>query len=399
MELNLIKIIFKHTSGILYFLSALLGLMGIFVPRIDMYIKAKCMKYLNIIYKSNWIELPETIIKLFLQSIDKFNKRIEFLSFSFLQGDYSEFLFCVGFLFLILGFQYSYYSNQIEWIYIFVAIIISSFVLIVGFSNNKIFPPKHLELIENIAAYTFIILVLFMYSVMNLIWYSIFMKLNIYISFFVFAAIFFSFGVTILPLFSLIKIKYDKINVEFIYFIMFISSIVTLLSLIIGHRIMPDLWVPKTIRMIISNFIFDIFTVYTTIYLLKWAIKKHVIFRIPIAIAIDIILASLFACFSLYFGLIFSDKSLSIVETLNILIAKSPGGHTFEYGPYFWVMHTAFIPTFLYLLVLSFSWYVKLILIPIVRLFGVIQNKNSLQVFAFILAFIAAFFNLLYLYV
>ena len=37
-----------------------------------------------------------------------------------------------------------------------------------------------------------IILVLFMYSVMNLIWYKIFMKLNIYISFFVFAAIFFS---------------------------------------------------------------------------------------------------------------------------------------------------------------------------------------------------------------
>jgi hypothetical protein len=410
MKLDLIKIIFNHISGILYFISALLGLMGFFMPRANMYIKIKCKKFLKIIDESKWVQLPERVIKKLIVSIDNFEKEILNLSLfirtyqrNVKSKKYDYFWYL---LIAILPSVCHYMNISIPFkvfIYYFIGLLFFLLIMRIFLELDEHVYENNKYLLILIIVVTFICSSLYIAPV--LILYIVFIKSNIYISLFLMPVTFIYFIILMkyLPfsMFDILSEKYNKIDASilFIIIIIFLSSFITLLSLTFGHTIMPDLWIPKTTKMIISNIIFDIFTVYATFYLLKWAIKKHSIYRIPIAIIIDIIFASLFACLSLYFGLIFSEKSLSIVETLNILIAKSPGGNTFEYGPYFWVMHTTFIPTLLYLLIVSFSWYAKIILIPIVWLFGEIQSKNSLQAFALMLALMAAFFHLLYLYV
>jgi len=150
----------------------------------------------------------------------------------------------------------------------------------------------------------------------------------------------------------------------FIFFSMGVASSfsITLLALLSGHVVHPDVWVPQTAQMLISNVVCDGFTLVATFWILGWAVSKRGLLRIPKAILLDILVAGLLACCSLYFGLVFTKHGLSVWEVLRVLIGKSPERSGLEFGPYFWAMHTTFIPTVLYLLLIGACWMAKVIL-------------------------------------
>ena len=63
----------------------------------------------------------------------------------------------------------------------------------------------------------------------------------------------------------------------------------------------------------------------------------------------DLGIALVFACLSLWSGLVSTDHALPLNGVLRTLIGRSISGQQWAFGPYFWVMHTTFIPTALYL--------------------------------------------------
>lgn len=416
MELNLIRTISKHASGMFFFIAAVFGVLEVFMKKMNKPIKAICRKFLRIIDKSNWIQLPEETIKIFLDLVKKYEKKILYLSSLHINLKsrnkhriYSISIIILSFIFILTFMIRKELSKPIvitikmitdinisliHLNYFFVSIIIWTIVLriLIKLLKNSSIKIYILRFIEQMY-FSGLLIFLFLGIIT-------FFEVNVYLSFCILIPIIlflFLFMSDISP-FSLISDRNKLFSVNFLSIFSF-SVILTAFSLMIGHWFMPDLWIPKTTRMIISNFLFDFFTIYTTIYFLRWAIQKKSIYRIPIAIVIDIILSALFACFALYYGLIFSDKSLSIIEILNILIAKSPDGNTFQYGPYFWVMHTTFIPTAIYLLLIIFAWFVKITLIPTVWFFGELENKNPLYIFMVIFVLIASIFNMIYLYI
>ncbi len=155
-----------------------------------------------------------------------------------------------------------------------------------------------------------------------------------------------------------------------------------------------------------TNILFDYITLIVTIKLLNWAIshKGSRIFKIPIAVIADVILACIFACLSLYFAVI-SEHSKSVVfpdwnpnrispsQTVNVLVGLSPDGNRFQFDIYFWSMHTAIIPTVIYLTLIMLAWVAKLILLPVNYFLGQGQaNKNPLKLTAALCGIISAMF-------
>jgi len=178
----------------------------------------------------------------------------------------------------------------------------------------------------------------------------------------------------------------------------FLSTIISLSAL--GLGMIFDQSAPRgpgTLQILIPNIFFDSLTIIFTFVLLSWAIKKHFMFRIVVAIAADIILAVLFACASLYFCLLFTELEISFIQTFNVLRAKNATGVKYELGPYFWLMHTTFIPTILYLALILIAWLAKLILLPVGWFFGKgREHKNPLKLTAALCGVIAAFFTILF---
>jgi hypothetical protein len=171
----------------------------------------------------------------------------------------------------------------------------------------------------------------------------------------------------------------------------------TLFAMLIGHLIEPWSYVPQTLQMLIANIIFDGLTMAITFSILSWALSKDGLLRLPMAILLDIVLAGIFAAGSLYFGLLLTDKALTLREVVYILFARSADNSHFEFSPYFWVMHTTFIPTLLYLSLILFCWVGKALLIPIKLFFGLGQeNKNPLKLTAGLCGIFAAVFTILF---
>lgn len=159
-----------------------------------------------------------------------------------------------------------------------------------------------------------------------------------------------------------------------------ISFTITYLAFLLGSIGKPDAPLPKTFQMLVSNVIFDGATMLVTLLILKWAISKSFFLRLPFTITVDILIAGILACFSLYFGLVFTKNALTLKEVVNVLIARSPNGSEFELSPYFWAMHTSFLPTLFYLSLILLCWTGKVILQPIVWFFGLGRTlKNPLK--------------------
>lgn len=119
--------------------------------------------------------------------------------------------------------------------------------------------------------------------------------------------------------------------------------------------------------------------------LLRW-------YAIPIAITLDTILAATLACLSLYLGLVFTEHSLSVSETVRVLFALNPDGTAWELGPYFWVMHTTFLPTIFYLALILVAYIGKALLSVVHRFFGMAkENDNPLKLTSALCGLIAGF--------
>ena len=56
-------------------------------------------------------------------------------------------------------------------------------------------------------------------------------------------------------------------------------------------------------------------------------------------------------------------------NSVYMLIGLNPVG-VYSYGAYFWLMHTAFIPTLLYLIIIFMVLIIKLLMYPIHWIFG-----------------------------
>ena len=147
-----------------------------------------------------------------------------------------------------------------------------------------------------------------------------------------------------------------------------LSFPVTLAALLVGHTAVPNSWIPKTLQMLLSNAIFDGLTMSATIIILSRCLQPKRLFPIPVAIILDIVLALVFACCSLWFGLCFTQNALSWNQILNVLVAKSLDGTKYELGTFFWAMHTVFLPTLAYLSVLLILWMAKLIVLPVSKI-------------------------------
>jgi hypothetical protein len=173
------------------------------------------------------------------------------------------------------------------------------------------------------------------------------------------------------------------------------SVALTLCGLTLGHLLYPHSPVPQTLQMITANAVFDGLTVVTTIIVLQWAVAPggfRTTLRIPAAIVLDIGLAALWACCSLLLGLILTPDALSISEVVSILIGLDPGGKNREFGPYFWVMHTAFIPTATYLSFIMVSYFLKLFSgITYYLASKVSQNGRPFNIISAIFTFLSSF--------
>ena len=174
------------------------------------------------------------------------------------------------------------------------------------------------------------------------------------------------------------------------------SFAITFAAFNIGRIANPSLPVPQTFQMLAANAILDGATLLFTFSILSWALKRKSVFRIPIAITFDIFLAAVFAWMSLYFGLLGSSESLTVSKVLNVLIAKAPDGSQFQIGPYFWAMHTTFIPTLIYLFLIFAAWLGKTMLLPIAKFSETAARHDSpLKMTAYLCAIFVPIFALL----
>ncbi len=175
-----------------------------------------------------------------------------------------------------------------------------------------------------------------------------------------------------------------------------VSFSLTLIALLLGNVADSTCWVPKTMQMLGSNVIFDGLTVLATIMILTLAVPPQRRIPIPLAICLDVAVAAVFAWASLYCGVAFTDRHLSIIETARVLVALSPDGGRFEIGPYFWAMHTTFIPTLLYLILITLCWVGKLLVLPVASILSrgaVVERPHRLTAGVFL--FIATVFGVI----
>ena len=172
-----------------------------------------------------------------------------------------------------------------------------------------------------------------------------------------------------------------------------LSFVVTILALLIGHIGSPDSWIPMTMQMLISNLLFDGFTMVTTFSLLGWYLQRRSSKRLFGAVAADIVACGILACLSLYFALVFTDQALSFNEVARILVALSPNQNEYDLGPYFWAMHSTFLPTLIYVGILLLCWFGKELLL-VVRWFFLInaESKRPLELTSCLLGVLATVF-------
>ena len=89
----------------------------------------------------------------------------------------------------------------------------------------------------------------------------------------------------------------------------------------------------------------------------------------------------------------FTEKELTVTAVLNILTGKAAGGDHYELGPYFWAMHTKFLPTLAYLSFILVAWLGKTILIPFAWFLGKGKaHRNPLGLTASLFVLLASFF-------
>jgi hypothetical protein len=139
-----------------------------------------------------------------------------------------------------------------------------------------------------------------------------------------------------------------------------VSMILSEVAIRFGEYMAPQDVLQRTKMLFTSNSFFDGLTVLTLMRVFSWSNRSVSNVKIIAAICFCSMLAILFAYFSLYIGLYWSDSPLSPQELFNVLIGRSFDGSYWHFGPHFFLMHTTFIPIILFILSLIFVWSAKL---------------------------------------
>jgi hypothetical protein len=172
-----------------------------------------------------------------------------------------------------------------------------------------------------------------------------------------------------------------------------LSASLTIEALLLGHLLDPTAWVPRTHQMLASNFVFDSMTIIITEVVLSRAVSERKRFSVPFAILLSASLAVAFAFSSLWCGLAFTKTALSVRELARVMVGLSVDGTRWEFGPYFFAMHSTFLPTAFCLVVVLLCWVAKSSLLPpITWFFGKTRHPdiNGLALTARFLGLLAA---------
>ena len=172
-----------------------------------------------------------------------------------------------------------------------------------------------------------------------------------------------------------------------------VSYAVTLGALFIGILAVTDAPLPQTAQMLLNNALCDGLTLVATFSILGAALGDHPKYSIPVAVVLDLIVAGALAWASLYLGVLGTELALTTPEVLWVLVGRAPSGTHIELGPYFWAMHTTFLPTLFYLSVIVLCYVGKLIILPVASVLkraGMKPQPHELVSVTF--AFVAAVF-------
>ena len=179
------------------------------------------------------------------------------------------------------------------------------------------------------------------------------------------------------------------------WFAIGVSFVMTLTSLLLGHILHPASYVPQTAQMLLANLIFDTVTIALTVRLFVHAIDRSQIpasdaapkygiattlysvakrvfstpspprrWSVGTLLGLDVAVACICACLSLWFGLLRTDHMLTWSEVVRVLLGRSPDGMQWDFGPYFWTMHTTFLPILLYTFVVLVTAFAKALFAP-----------------------------------
>jgi hypothetical protein len=105
-------------------------------------------------------------------------------------------------------------------------------------------------------------------------------------------------------------------------------------------------------------------------------------------------MAGAFAFSTLWFGLLGSTQQLDATQVSHVLIGWSVDGTRWELGPFFFVMHSTFLPTLGYLSIVAACWAAKVFLIPVHWFLGKgMQDSAPLELTAAFLGVATALFT------
>ncbi|PHS22925.1 MAG: hypothetical protein COA85_10550 [Robiginitomaculum sp.] len=144
-----------------------------------------------------------------------------------------------------------------------------------------------------------------------------------------------------------------------------LSLLMTYGAFAIGHIMVPDEYIPQTFQMIGSNALFDGLTIAITLILMRQVgkIKKGWAFvAVIILIFLDFAIAAALGVLSIFFGLLDTENAISLNEAVNLLLGHAQNGEGYVFGPLFWVMHTSFLPTTIYLSIMLFFVLAKMVM-------------------------------------
>ena len=154
-----------------------------------------------------------------------------------------------------------------------------------------------------------------------------------------------------------LKFLFGSIQLGFL-----LSAALTLLGIFIGGYFETESELRLTPQILIVNTICDALTIGATFSLLNWVYRVREsnlpsawTFRLIFAGGVDLAVAALLAIVSIYVSLVGTPFALSVGQSIDLLIPTINENRVTGLGPEFWIMHTTFIPTGMYMLVLIFG--------------------------------------------
>lgn len=381
-------------------LGCLSGLFGVLAAVLTFFETAQNEKYEDTrawfgakweaINRSRWLTLPEQAIQWFVQASKKDLMEIlgRFISAWMLQS-------ISVFVVIFMVFASLYYWG----VYGAILIVILSPPIIIEAGANGYFEVKLLGERLSRLYLGFSVLVVFGGAV--IVWTYLLLGLSVYYAAVIMLVLFPVYWLaTFTPLFVMEEFGItpnDKLRDKLVLFILGVAVgfTVTFVALLVGHVADPPAHIPQTFQLLVSNIIFDGLTMVVTLAILSWAVGRGWLLSIPLAVLLDLLAAAVLACCSLYFALVGTEHALSVLEVLNVLVGHSPDGSRVELSPYFWTMHTTFLPTLAYLALILVTWFAKLILTPVRWFFGKgHEHKSPLKLTAALCTTIAVIFAL-----